>query len=45
LEEKAVSVPWRQGSRKLWYILFSVNGFTKELQEQVNYREDVILQR
>lgn len=43
LEEKAATVPWHKGQRKLWYVLFSVSGFTEELQEQVKHREDVIL--
>jgi AAA+ ATPase superfamily predicted ATPase len=43
LEAKAVSVPWRKGSRQTWYILFSVNGFTEELRELVKCREEVIL--
>lgn len=43
LEAKAVSVPWRKGSRKLWYVLFSVSGFTEELQEQAKNRGDILL--
>ncbi len=45
LEEKTATVPWHRGRRKLWYVLFSVSGFTKELQEQAKCRKDVILQQ
>ncbi|RFZ77650.1 ATP-binding protein [Lacrimispora amygdalina] len=44
LEAKAASVPWRKDSRKLWYVLFSVNGFTDELREQAKNRDDIILE-
>jgi len=43
LEEKAKSVPWEHGRRKVWYVLFSVNGFTDELKALAAERDDLLL--
>lgn len=43
LEQKAQSVAWEKGKRKLWYILFSAGGFTEDLKRLATEREDVIL--
>lgn len=43
LEEKSNSVTWNKNNRKVWYILFSINGFTDELIELARSREDVLL--
>ena len=40
-EAKVASVFWRKSNRKLWDALFSVSGFTDELQEQNH--EDILL--
>lgn len=45
LEKKAAAVNWHKDSRKLWYVLFSVNGFTEELRELAKQRNDVFLQQ
>ena len=44
LEEKAKAVPWQREQRKIWYVLFSANGYTDELLELAANREDVQLQ-
>ncbi|MDD4509344.1 MAG: DUF234 domain-containing protein, partial [Oscillospiraceae bacterium] len=44
LEQKAQTVPWRKNDRRLWYVLFSVSGFSAELKELAAQRTDVILQ-
>jgi hypothetical protein len=43
LEEKAKSVPWERNSRKVWYILFSAEGFTDDLKVLASERDDVLL--
>lgn len=43
LEEKSYRVEWKSGSRKVWYILFSVSGFTDELKALASKRADVML--
>jgi len=43
LERKAGSVAWRREKRKTWYILFSIRGFTAELEDIAKMREDLIL--
>lgn len=42
LEAKSVAVP-RSGSGNTWYALFSIGGFTDELQQTAASREDVLL--
>ena len=43
LEEKAKSIPWEQGRRKVWYVLFGANGFTDELKALAAARDDLLL--
>lgn len=43
LESKALQVNWKKSERKVWYVLFSANGFTPELEQLANTRDDVIL--
>ncbi len=43
LKEKAKSVEWKKGKRNEHFILFSVNGFTDELEELAKIRNDVLL--
>ena len=43
LEEKAYSVEWRKQKRKVWFILFSISGYTDELQQIAASRNDLIL--
>lgn len=43
LEAKADSVQWNRNNRKLWYILFSISGFTNELTKLAEKRYDLIL--
>ena len=43
LEAKAASVPWERDNRKVWYILFSVSGFTAELVKEAESRTDLVL--
>ena len=43
LEKKSEFVPWEAGRRKTHYVLFSINGFTPELERYVATRPDVKL--
>lgn len=43
LEEKAEMVEWNKNNRHIWYVLFSINGFTSELEELANQRDDIVL--
>lgn len=43
LESKALQVNWKKSERKVWYVLFSANGFTPGLEQLANTRDDVIL--
>ncbi len=43
LEEKARHVNWNKKDRTVWYVLFSVNGYTPELEALAEKRHDVIL--
>ena len=43
LECKALQINWNKNTRKTWYVLFSVNGFTPRLQQLAELRNDVIL--
>lgn len=43
LEEKAERVPWNRDNRRVWYVLFSVSGFSDTLKELAKQREDVLL--
>ena len=43
LEAKTDAVDWERNNRKVWYVLFSVSGFTDELTALAAAREDVFL--
>ena len=43
LEAKATQIPWRKGQRQLWYVLFSISGFTPELTTLAAGRSDLLL--
>lgn len=43
LEAKTDAVDWERNNRKVWYVLFSVSGFTDELTALAAEREDVLL--
>lgn len=43
LEIKADAVDWRRDSRRVWYVLFSVAGFTEQLRKLAAERKDVFL--
>lgn len=43
LEQKAAFIDWHIESRRTVYMIFSINGYTKELMEVAASREDVIL--
>lgn len=43
LEEKSKLIEWHRDSRKIWYALFSVSGFTDELQAEASARNDILL--
>ena len=43
LEKKSACVSWNKQERRLWYILFSANGFTEELKQLARMRDDLIL--
>ena len=43
LDEKAKKVSWKQKNRKVWYVLFSVGGFTPELEALAKERNDITL--
>lgn len=43
LEEKAKVVEWKQKNRHEWYILFSINGFTDDLENLAETRFNILL--
>ena len=43
LEANTDAVDWERNNRKVWYVLFSVSGFTDELTALAAAREDVLL--
>ncbi|MBQ7514652.1 MAG: ATP-binding protein [Schwartzia sp.] len=43
LQEKVKAIDWNRETRKVYYVLFSIGGFTPELQEAAKTRHDVIL--
>ena len=43
LEAKTNAVSWERNGRKVWYVLFSVSGFTDELKALAAARDDVVL--
>ena len=40
---EAKTVAWERNERKVWYVLFSVSGFTEELKLEAEARTDVQL--
>ncbi len=45
LEQKALQVSWHSETRKTLYVLFSIHGYTAELQQLAMQRQDLILCR
>ena len=43
LERKTYSVDWRNGDRRVWYVLFSTSGFSENLKEIAAERRDLLL--
>ena len=43
LEEKAGYVEWKQNTRRQWFVLFSISGFTEELEKLAVSRNDILL--
>lgn len=43
LEEKAKKINWNKQTRNTWYVLFSINGYTPELEQLAKERTDVKL--
>ena len=43
LLQKKTSVEWKKETRREFYIFFSVNGFTKEMQDLAGKRTDIML--
>lgn len=43
LEQKAPGVKWRNGDRRVHYVLFSASGFTEDLEAMAAERKDVLL--
>lgn len=43
LEKKATVVEWRKQQRKIWYVLFSISGFTDEVRAEEKQRDDLLL--
>ena len=45
LQDKAKAIDWNRDSRRMYYVLFSIGGFTPELKEAAKARRDVALIR
>ena len=43
LENKSQNVLWRNSTRKVWFVLFSLNGYSSELEKLASQRNDLIL--
>ena len=43
LEAKACDVAWERDRRKVWYVLFSISGFSDELCAHAATRDDLLL--
>ena len=43
LETKACDVAWERDRRKVWYVLFSISGFSDELCAHAATRDDLLL--
>lgn len=44
LEDKAKYVEWKKENRRQWYILYSIDGFTADLEKLAALRSDILLQ-
>ena len=45
LEEKGQLIPWNREEREVWYILFSISGFTTELEDIARERKNLVLRQ
>lgn len=43
LEDKTSGVDWKKYDRRVWYVLFSASGFTEELKQLAETRNDLLL--
>ena len=43
LETEACDVAWERDRRKVWYVLFSISGFSDELRNHAATRDDLLL--
>lgn len=43
LEDKASRVDWKKQDRRIWYVLFGASGFTEELKQLAERRNDLLL--
>ena len=43
LKDKASYVDWKRNNRHVWYILFSVSGFTEDLKQFAETQDDLLL--
>lgn len=43
LEEKADFIDWQRRQRHVWFVLFGIGGFTKELKALAQRRQDLLL--
>ena len=43
LEAKTPRVAWKNQNRRVWYVLFGVSGFTEELKQLAETRNDLML--
>lgn len=43
LEDKASRVDWKKQDRHVWYVLFGASGFTEELKQLAEMRNDLLL--
>lgn len=43
LEKKAAYVDWHKQQRKIIYVLFSIHGFSQDLQSLAKIRKDIYL--
>ena len=44
LMEKTKEVEWKRNGRKEYFVLFSISGFTEELEKLAASRKDILLQ-
>ena len=43
LPARACDVTWERDRRKVWYVLFSISGFSDELCDHAAARDDLLL--